>query len=416
MIPARLSVMMFLQFFIWGSWYVTVAIYFGGIGFSGTDIGNTYSVGPLAAIVSPLLLGMVVDRFFPAQIVLGVLHIAAGMAMFGAASMSQSSELSPMIVNGLLFVHMLCYMPTLGLINTISFTHLENSEKHFPLIRVFGTIGWIVGGVIVSKFLKADATVLPLQIAAGGAMVLGLYSFTLPNTAPKGKGEKMSFKALFGLDALKLMKDRSFAVFIICSFLICIPLSFYYAFTAQFINEAKVADPGFKMTFGQMSEILFMVIMPFFFARLGVKKMLLAGMFAWVARYALFAFGASPTITWMLILGIVLHGICYDFFFVTGQIYVDRRAPEKIRGAAQGFLVLCTLGLGMLLGAQAAGMVKTHFTPQTIETLGYWKNVWLVPAGIAFLVAVSFALFFREGSETNAEPAIELETQAAGGN
>lgn len=388
--------MMFLQFFVWGSWYVTAAIYFSNIGFTATDIGNTYSVGPLAAIVSPLLLGMLADRFFPAQVVLGILHVGAGAAMLGAAAASQSANLSAMLVNGLLLVHMLCYMPTLGLINTIAFTHLDNSERQFPLIRVFGTIGWIVAGVVVSGLLSADATVLPMQLAAGASFALGLYAFTLPDTAPKGKGGKVSVRDLFGLDALSLMKDRSFAVFMTCSFLVCIPLSFYYAFTAQFINEAGITDPGFKMTFGQMSEILFMVIMPFFFVRLGVRKMLLVGMLAWVARYVLFALGASPVVTWMLIGGIILHGICYDFFFVTGQVYVDRRAPAEIRGAAQGLLVLCTLGLGMLIGAQVAGLVKMHFTPQVAESLGYWRNVWLVPAALSLAVAVAFGLFFRE--------------------
>lgn len=396
MLSARLSMMMFLQFFIWGSWYVTAAIYFGSIGFTASDIGNTYSVGPLAAIVSPLLLGMLADRFFPAQIVLGILHFGAGAAMLGAAAASQSADLSPGLVNGLLLLHMLFFMPTLGLINTISFAHLDRTERQFPLIRVFGTIGWIVAGVFVSRLLAADATVLPLQIAAGGSFALGLYAFTLPHTAPKGKGGKVSVRDLFGFDALGLMKDRSFAVFMLCSFLICIPLSFYYAFTAQFINEAGIADPGFKMTFGQMSEILFMVVMPFFFVRLGVRKMLLVGMLAWVIRYALFALGASPMVTWMLMGGIVLHGICYDFFFVTGQVYVDRRAPAKIRGAAQGLLVLCTLGLGMLIGAQVAGMVKTHFTPQLAGSLEYWQSVWLVPAVLALVVALVFGMFFKE--------------------
>lgn len=390
-VSARLSIMMFLQFFVWGAWFVTAGNYMLKHGL-GDSIGWAYSVGPIAAILSPFLLGMVADRFFPTERVLGVLHILGGIAIF-CAPMLQTAGL----FIGILFLHTLCYMPTLGLTNTLVFHNITNQEKQFPLIRVFGTLGWIAANIVVSKVFHADETALPFQIAGGTAVLLGLYSFSLPHTPPPAKGQKVSVKDLLCFDALALLKKPSFLVFTLSSLLICIPLAAYYAYAPVFVNATGLADPGFKMSFGQMSEIVFMLIMPFFFARLGIKKMLLIGMLAWVIRYGLFALAAPTGSLWMILIAIALHGICYDFFFVTGQIYVDKEAPEAIRGQAQGLLILVTQGLGMLIGAQITAKLFARYiasgsTPE-------WQTFWLIPCMAAGLIMLLFALFFKEPSK-----------------
>jgi len=383
LISVRLMVMMFLQFFLWGAWYVTAYLFLGKIGFGGSEIGWTYSVGPIAGILSPFFVGMIADRFFSLERVLGVMHLLGGVAMFAAIGMmggaapapidlfgfqislptiAFAAESRPWVINLLFFGHMLCYFPTLALTNSIALHNMTNPERQFPMIRVFGTIGWIVAGLLVS-WQGWDAAVNLFYIAAATAIVLGLYSFTLPHTPPPSAGKKVTFSEVIGLDALVLFRRPAFLIFMVCSFLICIPLAFYYQMASKFIAQGELANPAFKMSFGQMSEILFMLVMPLFFAFLGVKWMLLVGMLAWVVRYALFAIGAPDGVVWMLLTGVILHGICYDFFFVTGQIYTDKVAPREIRSQAQGLLVLCTLGFGMLIGAQLAGRVEVMFTP-----------------------------------------------------
>lgn len=387
---ARLCIMMFIQFFLWGSWYVTAYLFLGKIGFGGGEIGWTYSVGPIAGMISPFFVGMIADRFFSTERVLGVLHLLGGgmmllaIAMMGDATpdalvlgettisipkLSLTGDAaSALVINLLLFGHMLCYFPTLALTNSLALHNMTNPEKQFPLIRVFGTIGWIVAGLFVS-FQGWDASVNLFYAAAVTALIMGLYSFTLPHTPPPSKGKQVSFSEIMGFDALVLFRRPAFLVFMLCSFLVCIPLAFYYQMAAKFIAQAELANPAFKMSFGQMSEILFMLLMPLFFVRLGVKWMLFVGMLAWVVRYGLFALGADDSVTWMLLGGIILHGICYDFFFVTGQIYTDRVAPKAIRAQAQGLLVFCTLGLGMLIGAQVAGRVEVAYTPPATAQL-----------------------------------------------
>jgi nucleoside transporter len=291
------------------------------------------------------------------------MHLLGGAAMFGAVQLMKGAEPSPDIINWMFFAHMLCYFPTLSLTNTLALHNMQNAEKEFPLIRVFGTIGWIVAGVVVSA-LAWDNKIEMFQLAAGAAVLMGLYSFTLPHTPPPSAGKQVSAREILGVDALVLLKRPSFLIFMASSFLVCIPLAFYYQMAGKYVNHAGLENPAFKMSFGQMSEIFFMLVMPLFFARLGVKWMLFVGMLAWVARYALFALGASDGVAWMVLGGVILHGICYDFFFVTGQIYTDRVAPPAIRGQAQGMLVLFTLGLGMLIGAQVAGEVEERYTPE----------------------------------------------------
>ncbi len=458
-IGARLSIMMFLQFFVWGAWYVTVGIYIYTVAWSDGEwsaiVGSVYSVSPIAGMLSPLFLGLIADRFFATEKVLGVLHLTGGVLMLLVPSVTTAESPSSAILFWLLLGHMLCYMPTLGLVNTLAFANMTNREKQFPLIRVFGTIGWIVAGIVVSKIFKADGSVLQFYIAGGSAIVLGVYSFTLPHTPPPMKGEKATLKDVLCLDAIVLLKRPSFLIFMVCSTLICIPLAAYYSFTALFAGAMGFENPGFTMSFGQMAEVIFMVIMPLFFAKFGVKWMLAIGMAAWVLRYGLFSLAADDSVRWMVLGGIILHGICYDFFFVTGQIYVDKVAPKRIRGQAQGFLVLMTLGLGLFFGAKLSGMIVGKYTPaesvaiskevgklttemfdlnKKIETaksadtgelsaagkalqeqykgldkqkkakalaasqLIDWKSVWLYPAGGALAVLVLFTILFKDDS------------------
>lgn len=401
----RLGIMMFLQFFVWGSWYVTVGNYMNQRDMSGW-IGWAYTVAPIAAIISPFFLGMVADRFFASERVLGVLHLLGGLIMLAAPA---AAERSPEAFIAVLFLHTLCYMPTLGLTNTLTFHNITNQEKEFPIIRVFGTVGWIVAGILVSKFLKADFSDTQFYVTAGAAMLLGVFSFFLPHTPPPAKGKKITLGEIVGVDALALLKQPSFAVFILSSFLICIPLAAYYAFAPVFTAKVGFEDPGFVMSFGQMSEIVFMLAMPLFFARLGVKWMLLVGMLAWVVRYGLFAAADADNTLWMVLGGIILHGICYDFFFVTGFIYTDKKCSKEIRGQAQGLLVLITQGLGLGIGAQIMQRVAAHYTPTDLGLAANWQMIWLVPCLGAAAVAVFFFLAFHDRVLPSAD---ETETLA----
>ncbi|MFO1051622.1 MAG: MFS transporter [Planctomycetota bacterium] len=363
----RLAVMMFLQFFVWGSWYVAGPSYLAKIGFSGGDFGWMYAVGPIAGMISPLFIGLVADRFFAAQRLLGVLHILGAIAMWYATRLMKSEHPSPDAINVAFFVHMLCYFPTLALTNTLSMRNLTDTEKQFPLVRVFGTLGWIAPNALIA-WVGWSASIEMFQLAVVTSAVLGVFAFLLPHTPPVATGP-MSARQALGLDAVELLKDRSYAIFLLCSFLICIPLAFYYQLAERAVQTAGIEQATFKMTYGQMSEVFFMAVMPFFFARLGVKWMLAAGMLAWVVRYALFAIGVPTDQAMLVLIAVALHGICYDFFFVTGQIYTDQVARKEIRGQAQGFLVLCTLGLGMFIGAKVAGSVEAAATPPAAAAL-----------------------------------------------
>ena len=390
-IRTRLSAMMFIQYFIYGSWLVTLGTFLGNVlKASGTQIGTAYMIPAIAAIISPLIVGMVADRFFATERVLAFLHLL-GAALLYYATMQSS-------FNGFAIVFLLytlCYMPTLALTNSISFDNMKDPSREFPAIRVLGTIGFIAVGLTIGR-LGADATALPLRMGAAASVLMALYCLTLPHTPPHAAGKPFSARDVFGLDALALMKDRSFAVFVLGSFLLCIPLQFYYAFTNPFLNEIGVTGAAGKMTLGQMSEIGFMLLMPWFLVRLGVKKMLLIGMAAWTARYLLFAHGNATSGMWMLYLGILLHGVCYDFFFVTGQIYVDQQADVKIRAAAQGFIALVTLGAGQAIGSWLSGVVvDANVDLSTTPPHHEWFQIWLVPAIGAFAVLLIFAALFK---------------------
>jgi len=410
-IGTRLSAMMFLQFFIWGAWYVTIGNYMAAQGMA--DLTHwPYTVNPVAAIIAPFFLGLVADRFFATERVLGTLHIIGGLIML---TVPQATG-SPLLFILLLLLYNICYMPTLGLANSLAFHNIRNQEKQFPLIRVFGTIGWIVAGLFIGFVLGQfsgnelpDRTPLPLYTTAIASLILGAYSFTLPHTPPPAAGEKVSMKSIVGIDAFRQLGSRAFCIFIACSILICIPLAAYYNFAPIFVANAVydqnvsnavvslLPNPSSLMTLGQMSEAAFMLLMPLLFVRFGVKWMLAIGMAAWILRYLLFALGAPDAVFWMVVTGILLHGICYDFFFVTGQIYVDKKSTPAVRGQAQGFLVLVTYGVGMFIGAQIAGALFNAFLgDETVLTLARWQDFWLLPAGFALVVFLLFVFTFRD--------------------
>jgi nucleoside transporter len=397
----KLSTMMFLQYFIWGAWYVTLGTYLGTtLKFSGDEIGLAYGSTAIAAMISPFFVGMIADRFFATEKLLAVLHVVGGVILYYASTMTTFGPFYTVLIG-----YTLCYMPTLALTNSLSFHHMENPSREFPAVRVLGTIGWIVAGLLIGR-MGLEPTVVPLRIAAVASIVMGVYCLVLPHTPPRRAGTRATLRDVLGLEALQLMKDRSFAVFALGSFLICIPLQFYYAFTNLYLNEIGVSEPASKMTMGQMSEIFFMLVLPWFLVRVGVKRTLLVGMAAWTLRYAFFAYGNTGALVWMLYAGILLHGICYDFFFVTGQIYVDEAAPLRIRAAAQGFLAFITLGVGMFIGAWASGQVVQHYTAVGETAVHAWRAIWIVPAVAAAIVLALFAVLFRPGVKASKEDVV----------
>ncbi|MEO6188286.1 MAG: nucleoside permease [Ginsengibacter sp.] len=407
----QLSTMMFLNFFIWGAWFVTMGTFLGKqLQASGTQISLAYLTQSTGAIVAPFIIGLIADRFFSAQKILAVLHIAGGILLWFASTAENFNLFFPF-----LFVYMILFMPTLALVNSISFRQMNDPTKEFPFIRVLGTIGWIVAGVTISvigwdKPGNKGALANTFSMAAICSILMGLFSFTLPSTPPLKKGVKSSIGEILGLDALRLLKSRSYLIFFLASIAISIPLSFYYNFTNLFLNEKGMDSTAGIQSLGQVSELLFMLLMPFLFIRLGVKKMLAIGMLAWGIRYVCFAYGNIDAGYWMLIVGIVLHGLCYDFFFVTGQIYTDKLAGEKFKSAAQGLITLATYGVGMLIGSLVSGpIVDAYVTSDGHD----WKSIWLIPAGIAVVVVILFLLLFNDQNRKSVLPS-ELETGLEG--
>jgi nucleoside transporter len=398
----QLSAMMFLQFFIWGAWYVTMGTYLDKVlNATGVQVGAAYSAMAIATIISPFFVGMIADKFFSAQKVLGVLHLAGAALLFYLTKID-----NPNFFYWILLLYSLMYAPTLALANSVAFRQMKDPSKEFPSIRFLGTIGWIAIGQMIDKVFKIQTEQLATTflIAAGASAVLGLMCFSLPDTPPKAKGTKTTFSQILGVDALVLFKDKSFTVFLISSILICIPLSFYYSFTNLFLTNAGMKDVTSNMTFGQVSEAVFILLIPFFFRRLGVKWMIAIGMIAWTVRFLLFGYGDAGPNLWMLFAGIVLHGICFDFFFVTGQIYTDSKADVKIQSSAQGLITMATYGVGMFIGTLLSGYVKDYYTANEISN---WKSIWMVPAIIAAIVLVFFVLFFKEKTSTTAQAKAE---------
>ncbi len=394
--------MMFLEFFIWGAWFVTLGTFLGNnLKASGAETAAVFSTQSWGAIIAPFIIGLIADRYFNAERILGVLHLVGALLMY---QMYQSTDLSSFYIY--VFSYMVLYMPTLALVNSVAFNQMKDPEKEFSSIRVWGTIGWIVAGLSISYVFHWDSNTSlangmlknTFLLAGVAALALGLLSFTLPATPPKISDEKIKIGDIIGLEALKLLKDKNFAIFFIASILICIPLAFYYQNANPFLTESGLENPTGKMAIGQISEALFLLLIPVFFTRFGFKKTILVGMLAWVIRYVLFAYGNASDLSFMLIFGIALHGICYDFFFVSGQIYTNSKAGEKYKSAAQGLITLATYGVGMLMGFAVAGWITDNYKTAT-GTIN-WEMVWIIPAGIALAVFVLFALTFNDKNKT----------------
>jgi nucleoside transporter len=398
----QLSSMMFLEFFIWGAWYVTLGIFLNSnLHASGAQSASVFSTQSWGAIIAPFIIGLIADRYFNAERILGVLHLVGALLMYQMYNATEISTFYPYALG-----YMILFMPTLALVNSISFNQMKDPEKEFSGIRVLGTIGWIVAGLLISFIflwdseanVKAGMMKNTFLLASIASVVLGVFSFTLPKTPPiVARGTKVKVSEILGLDALKLLKDKNFLVFFIASILICIPLAFYYQYASQFLSNIGVENPAGKMTIGQVSEVLFLLLLPYFFKKFGFKKTILAGMLAWAIRYALFAYGNAGDLSFMLIIGIALHGICYDFFFVSGQIYTNAKAGIKYKSAAQGLITLATYGVGMLIGFEIAGLIADAY--KISETSFDWKMIWIIPSGIALLVFIVFAVFFNEKNE-----------------
>jgi len=392
----QLSALMFLEFFIWGAWYVTMGTYLDKVlHATGVQIGAAYSAMAIATIFSPFFVGMIADRFFAAQKVLGCLHLVGAALLFYLTKVDDANSFY-----WVLLLYSLMYAPTLALANSVAFRQMKDPSKEFPSIRVLGTIGWIVTGILIDKVFRISPSefAFTFKMAAVASLLLGLLSFFLPNTPPKAKGPKPSFAQTLGADAFVLFKDRSFFIFFIASILICIPLSFYYSFTNLYLIDSGMKNVTSNMTFGQISEAFFILLIPFFFRRLGVKWMIALGMIAWSVRFLFFGFGDAGPNEWMLFAGIILHGVCFDFFFVTGQIYTDSKAGIQIQSSAQGMITMATYGIGMWIGALLSGYVKDYYT--TPDHVVLWRSIWMVPAGIAAGVLILFILFFKDNRRT----------------
>ncbi len=389
-VKVRLAFMLFLEYFIWGAWYVTVGTWLGAtLRFTGEQVALVAGTTAIGALIAPFVAGSLADRRFATEKLLVCFHLAGAVLLWLAAGCHSFAA-----VYGLVLLYACCYMPTLSLTNALAFRQMREPGVEFAPLRVLGTVGWIIAGLLVGG-LSLESTAQPLRIAAIASVVMAAYCLTLPHTPPLSNATGGTARQLMSPEVLKLFRDRSFAVFAAASLLICIPLQFYYAFTNLFLNEIGVRDAAGKMTGGQFSELGCMLLIPWFFRRLGVKGMLLAGMAAWALRYTLFAFGNSGSGMGLLWGGILLHGICYDFFFVTGQIYVDRKAPLAVRAAAQGLITQVTYGAGMLLGSSLSGAVVEHYT---VGAGHAWRSIWLVAGGCSAAVLVWFAVTFKDRS------------------
>ncbi|MEO8466519.1 MAG: MFS transporter [Gammaproteobacteria bacterium] len=396
-IKMRLGVMMFLEFFVWGAWFVTMGSYLTAtLHFTDPQSALAYATQSWGAIIAPFVIGLIADKYVNAERLLGVIHLIGAALMYVLGTATQFEGFYPYLL-----VYMILFMPTLALVNAISFRQMADPAASFGNIRVWGTIGWIVAGVAISYAFGWDSAAgmqagllrNTFMMSAVASLALGIYSFTLPSTPPqRNPGGRGGVREALGLDALALLRDKNFLTFFVASILICIPLAFYYQHANQFLTEIRVENAAGKQTLGQVSEVLFMLLVPVFLKRLGMKLTLLIGMVAWAVRYVAFAYGNAGELVWLLIVGIALHGMCYDFFFVSGQVFTDSKAGLRYKSAAQGLITLATYGVGMLIGFWVAGQLTAAFA---VGTGHDWHLIWIYPAAFAAVVAVLFALLFR---------------------
>ena len=390
-IKLQLSSMMFLEFFIWGGWFVTMGTFLSqSFNASGSQLAQAYETQSIGAIIAPFIIGLIADRYFSAQKILGFLHLSGAILLYLAGNSGNFVSFYPFIL-----LYMILYMPTLALVNSVAFRQMKDPSKEFPPIRVFGTVGWIIAGLIIGYLGWESKKLLQntFYVTASASLILGLFSFILPNTPPTADKGDYSISKILGLDALSLLKDKKYLIFFISSILICIPLAFYYQHANQFLNEIGMPKAAAVMTLGQISEALFILLLPIFLRRYGIKTTLIVGMAAWVLRYLLFAYGDVGQGTWMLIFGVILHGICYDFFFVSGQIYTDFKAGEQFKSSAQGLITLATYGLGMLIGFRIAGAITDLYANNSGHD---WTQIWMLPSGFALFVLIFFIITFRD--------------------
>jgi len=391
-LKTKLSIFMFLQYFIWSTWYMTLGAYLGTLNFSGTEIGASYGAFAWGAILSPFIVGLIADRFFASEKIIAVLGIAGGLVMFMIPQFKTFGSVYPALI-----LYCTLYAPTLALGNSVSMTHLADAKKDFPFVKIFSAVGWIAGGVVLSQ-LKAEQSSLQHYLAGGTSMVFGLFALTLPHTPPKKKGQDVPLSEVLGLDALALLKKPAFAIFILCMFLICIPLYFYFVNLGTYLTQLKWEDMAQKMTLAQVSDVIFLVLLPVMLKKLGYKKTIFLGILAWVTRYFMLSASASSTGTVLIFGAILLHGVCYDFLFIAGQLYVDDEANERIRGAAQGLIAIILWGFGSLVGTFLAGKVMDqHKLAEAKGAIAHdWSAIWATPAWIAVAVLVVFVIFFRD--------------------
>ena len=386
--------MMFLNYAIWGAWYVTLNTYLTRtLKFSGTEAGLVFGTTALASMISPFFVGLIADRFFPSEKVLAVLHLLGAAILYFVTQVSGFGG-----VYWLMLVYCLCYFPTISLTNSIALQHVKETGRDFPLIRVFGTLGWIAVGLLVGN-LGVEESTTPFLIAAGASVIMSVFSLVLPHTPPASRGKQIALRDILGLDALVMMKQRSFLVFAIASILACIPLTFYFSFTNVYLNDVHLQNAAGKMTLGQGSEVGMMLLMPFIFRRVTVKAVLVLGLLAWSVRYVLLAVGNPGPAVWMFYVAILLHGVCYDFFFMTGQLYTDQEAPAHLRSSAQGLITFLTYGVGMFVGSLLSGRALDYFT----KAAGVvdWRAFWFSSAAGAFAILLLILTMFRSRNKVS---------------
>jgi nucleoside transporter len=400
-VNVRLSFMMFLNYVIWGAWYVTIGTYLTAtLKFTGTETGEIFGTSALAAMISPFFVGMIADRFFATERVLAFLHLLGAILLYLVTRVTGFGA-----VYSLMLAYCLCFFPTIALTNSLALRQMKNAGAEFPLIRVFATIGWVAIGMTIG-WMGVEASSTQFLLAAAGSVVMAIFSLFLPHTPPLGKGQKVNARAILGLDALVMLKQRSFLVFMLASILACIPLTFYFSFTNAFMNEVGVQNAAGKMTLGQVSEVVAMLLMPMIFRRVTVKAILVAGLFAWSLRYGLLAYGNAGAGMWMFYLAILLHGICYDFFFMTGQLYTDQEAPPALRVTAQGMLTFVTYGLGMYIGSNLSGVAVDYFTTKSGDIVTRnWSGFWLSSSVMSFVILALVAIFFQSKARIESKPA-----------